>query len=108
MGRRYAGRFDDRMSVCRTDAARLATALDDAARQVDELARLAREEQDRRTAARAWKVEHDAWEREQSNDGLFENTWDAVAGDDEPRPPNLTPHPPPTIPVATPAPAARA
>src|SRR5436189_3352971 len=64
----YAGKFDDRMSVCRTDAGRLAIALDDAARQVDELARLAREEQDRRTAARAWKVRHDAWEREQSND----------------------------------------
>jgi uncharacterized protein YukE len=104
----YAGKFDDRMGVCRTDAGRLATALDDAARQVDELARLAQDEQNRRAAARAWKVKHDAWEREQSNDGLFENAWDAIAGDDEPKPPNLTPNPPPSIPIAAPAPAARA
>jgi uncharacterized protein YukE len=104
----YAVKFDDRMSVCRNDAGRLATALDDAARQVDELARLAREEQDRRTAARAWKVKHDAWERDKADDNFLESAWGGVFGDGEPKPPNLTPRMPPTIPLASPAPAPRA
>ena len=51
---RYAVEFDDRVSTCKGDASRFATSMRNAADDVDELARLAREEQDRRIAAREW------------------------------------------------------
>jgi uncharacterized protein YukE len=92
----YARKFDGHMEICTGDAAKLAAALEKAAATLDELAQLAREEQERRDIAQAWKVEHDAWEREQSNDGLLENAWDGIAGDDEPKPPDLPVKTPPT------------
>ena len=88
--------FGARMIIYTADGHRLADAMDVAADQVDELARLAREEQDRRTVARQWKEDHDAWEREQENDGFFENFVDGFSSD-EPVEPELTPTDPPRI-----------
>jgi uncharacterized protein YukE len=98
----YEVKFGARMTVCAADAERLAQAMDKAAGQVHELARLAKEEQDRRTKARAWKVEHDKWEREQENKSLLDQGHDLLFGDGEPEPPPLTPTDPPTLPVAAP------
>jgi uncharacterized protein YukE len=103
----YERKFGERMRVMATDSERLAAAMDEAADQVDELARLAEEEQRRREAARAWKVEHDAWEREQEDRNLFEKGMDLLGGDDEPKPPNLTPTDPPRIPIPAPPQAPR-
>ncbi len=60
----FAEQFDGRMDICTGDADRFARALDSTADQVDELARLAREEQHRRDLAKQWKRDHDAWQRE--------------------------------------------
>lgn len=99
----YARKFSGHMKVCMGDAARIATALHEAAATLDELAKLAREEQARREIAREWKREHDAWKREQSNDGLLENAWDGLAGDDEPKPPDIPQKTPPTRTIEAPA-----
>jgi|SRR3954471_12579598 uncharacterized protein YukE len=56
----FAREFTGRMRTCSSDAGRLSSAMTLAAKQVDELARLAREEQRRREAARAWKRHHDS------------------------------------------------
>jgi uncharacterized protein YukE len=95
---RYAGKFTDRMSICTGDAARLADALRRAANQLDELSQLAHEEQHRRELARAWKVEHDAWEEHQKHRGVLEQVGDFFGGDDEPKPPV---GPPKTVPTYT-------
>lgn len=103
----YGGKFDDRMKICTGDAARLATSLRDAADKLDELAVLAREEQDRRELARAWKVEHDTWQRRQGDRGLFEKFTDGVGitDIDEPvcpvGPPRSEPHHTIAAPVAS-------
>lgn len=52
----YADRFDERIGIGTDDAAHIARAMRDAVRKLDELARLAREEQDRRIKAREWKA----------------------------------------------------
>jgi uncharacterized protein YukE len=52
----YAQKFDERMEICTDDAAHIAAAMRDAVRKLEELARLAREEQDRRIKAREWKA----------------------------------------------------
>ena len=103
----YEVKFEDRMRVCARDAERLAAAMDTAANEVQELTRLAHDEQNRRTAARAWKVRHDAWQHDQDHRSLWDKGVDTVFGDDEPKPPNLTPARPPTIPIAAPPPQAR-
>ncbi|HEV7805725.1 MAG TPA: hypothetical protein VGO80_07905 [Solirubrobacteraceae bacterium] len=97
----YEVKFGERMQVCTRDAQRLADAMIRAADQVKELARLAREEQDRRTQAAEWKVEHDAWEREQADRNLGERIVD-LFGDDEPEPPTGTPADPPHFPITAP------
>ena len=74
----YAGKFTGRMSICASDAHRVADAMREAANALDELAVLAREEQDRRELARAWKVEHDAWQRREDDKGMFESFTDGV------------------------------
>jgi uncharacterized protein YukE len=103
----YERKFGARMEVFGTDAGRLADAMEEAAGQVDELARLAKEEQDRRTAARAWKVEHDKWQKEQDDRSLLDKGLDLLGGDGEPKPPNLTPTEPPRIPIPAPPQAPR-
>jgi len=82
----FAQQFGTRMQTCTTDAGRLANAMQLAANQVDELARLARDEQDRREAAREWK-------RQQDNEGFLENVGDSIFGEDD-----LPPIPPPVQP----------
>jgi hypothetical protein len=66
------------------------------AQEFEELADRARQEQERREIARAWKTKHDAWEREQAHRNLAEKLGDLLGGDDEPKPPDLPeirPHP---------------
>jgi uncharacterized protein YukE len=93
---RYAREFAGRMGVCTGDAQRLATALRQAADQVDELSRLAREEQDRREKARAWQ-------RQQEEESLLEDVGDFLFGEDD-----LPPIPDPVTPprFTSPAPTA--
>jgi hypothetical protein len=57
------------MDTCTNDASRLSAAMEKAAHQVDELARLAREEQERREKAREWK-------RERDNEGFLDQVGD--------------------------------
>ena len=95
----YARQFADRMRICTGDAQRLATALRQAANQVDELARLAREEQDRREKARAWQ-------REQDDESVLEKVGDFLFGEDD-LPPIPDPVTPPTFTSTAPISAAR-
>ena len=95
----FSQQFGGRMDVCTGDAGRLADAMRLAADQVDELARLAREEQDRREAAREWKREHD-------NKGFLDKASDFVFGDDD-KPPIPPPVQPPHWTSELPAPAGR-
>ena len=60
----YSRQFVGRMEICSSDARRLSSAMELAARQVEQLAVAARREQDRREAAREWK-------REQDNESLL-------------------------------------
>jgi hypothetical protein len=87
------------MRICTGDAQRLATALREAADQVDELARLAREEQNRREKARQWQ-------QEQDNEGVLEKIGDFVFGEDD-LPPVPGPVTPPTFTSAAPVPTGR-
>jgi hypothetical protein len=95
----YARQFATRMGICVTDAQRLATAMRLAANQVDELARLAREEQSRRETAREWQ-------RQQEEDGVLDKIGDFLFGEDE-LPPVPDPITPPVYTAAPPAVAVR-
>jgi uncharacterized protein YukE len=95
----YARQFTDRMRICTGDAQRLATALRQAADQVDELARLAREEQDRREKARQWQ-------REQDDESVLDKVGDFLFGEDD-LPPIPDPVTPPTFTTAAPISTAR-
>lgn len=83
---RFAVEFDGRVGICAGDADRLANSLRDAADGLDELARLAREEQDRREYAREWDANHD-------DGGFLDGVGDFVFGEDD-----LPPPPPPVEP----------
>jgi hypothetical protein len=83
---RYANEFDGRVSTCTSDASRFAGSMREAARQLDEMARLAREEQDRREQAREW-------ERNNDDGGFLDSVGDFVFGEDD-----LPPPPPPVEP----------
>lgn len=89
---RFAEEFDGRVSTCTTDASQFAESMRDAARQLDELARLAREEQDRREQAREW-------ERNNDDGGVLDSVGDFVFGEDD-LPPPPPPVDPPTIEIA--------
>ncbi|HEY0346135.1 MAG TPA: hypothetical protein VGC59_15885 [Solirubrobacteraceae bacterium] len=82
----FAREFVGRMQTCAGDAGSLSSAMEVAAHQVDELARLAREEQQRREAARAWKRQHDSR-------SILEKVGDFLTGDEEqpPIPPPVQP-----------------
>jgi uncharacterized protein YukE len=105
----YAGKFTGRMSICTSDAGRVASAMRDAAEKLDELAVLAHEEQERRELARAWKVEHDAWQRREDDKGMFESFTDGVGitDYDEPVCPVGPPATEPRRTIPAPVPAAR-
>jgi hypothetical protein len=99
----YAEQFDTRMTTCNNDAQRFITSMRTAANQLDELAKLAQQEQQRRVQARAWVAQ-------QKNKNLFEQGVDAVenffgASNDVPPPP--PPIQPPPIPIHDPSPAPR-
>ncbi len=72
----FSEQFLDRMRVCTTDAGRPAEAMRQAAADLDELATLARDEQDRRERARAWEAENDS-------EGGLEKAWEWASGTDE-------------------------
>jgi len=95
---RYAREFAERMRICTADAGRLAPAMRTAASQVDELARLAREDQDRREQAREWQ-------RQQEDEGVLDKVGDFVFGEDD-LPPIPAPVTPLTFTSATPVAAA--
>lgn len=97
----YEEKFVQRMQVCAQDAERLAAAMDKAAAQVNELARLAKEERDRRAKAREWKRRHDEWKRRQAQKDWLDHGVDVFRGDGEPIPPQLTPTAPPALPPLT-------
>jgi uncharacterized protein YukE len=86
---RYSREFRGRMQTCAHDASRLSSAMLKAAQEVEELARLAREEQDRRVAARAWKHHHD-------HRGIVE-TVESFFGGDHDKPPIPPPKQPPML-----------
>jgi hypothetical protein len=78
---RYAEAFDRRIGVCVGDAGRFATSMRSAADDLDELGRLAREEQARREQAREWQRKQDA------ESWLERNILDPVFGEDDLPPP---------------------
>jgi uncharacterized protein YukE len=104
----YEVRFGENMQICGQDAELLAFAMRDAAAQVDELARLAKAESDRRAAAREWKVRHDKWKHKHDHESGLHKAWDASFGDShEPKPPNLKPVDPPSSVITVPTPGPR-
>jgi uncharacterized protein YukE len=95
----FAREFTGRMRTCSNDAGRLSSAMTLAAKQVDELARLAREEQRRREAARAWKRRHDSR-------SIAEKVGDFLTGGEE-QPPIPPPVQPPVWTADSPMPPGR-
>lgn len=91
----YGDEFDGRVSTCTGDASRLLGSMREAARQLDEMARLAREEQDRRVAAREWVRNND-------DGGFLDSVHDFFMGEDD-VPPPPPPVAPPTIGIEAPA-----
>lgn len=77
---RYADAFRRNAGTAARDSAEFAAALRDAADKVAELARLAREEQRNREAARAWY-------RERESRNVGEKVVDWFTGEDPPPPP---------------------
>jgi len=75
----YEGKFAARMTVCLTDAERLAHAMEQAAAQVKQLATAATEEQQRRDVAK--KYEHDLkeWKKRRAHRSGLHAFSDAVA-----------------------------
>ncbi|HMG40030.1 MAG TPA: DUF6531 domain-containing protein, partial [Acidimicrobiales bacterium] len=106
---RYGDEFDQRVASCVADAGRFVLSLRDAADRLDELARLARQEQDRRTQAREWEASQD----DGGGGGLMGTINDAVdtvddflTGEDD-LPPPPPPVEPPLIPLYDPGPTVR-
>lgn len=90
----YARKFDRHMNKCTSDAAKISAALEEAAEMLDQLSKMASEEQERRKVAREWKKKHDEWER--NRDGGPLQILKDLDGTEEPKPPDLqeiTPHP---------------
>ncbi len=96
----FAYQFDGRASTCVSDAQRFVTTMSIAADKLDELARLAREEQQRRERAREWAVQQERknWFEREVVDRFFSD------GDVPPPPPPVEP---PRIPIGEVASAPR-
>lgn len=99
----YGEQFDGRTNICTGDAQRFVTKMREAANGLQELADLAREEQDRREQAREWVAQ-------QEDKNLVEEGLDALQsvfgfGEDVPPPP--PPRDPPNIPIHDPSSAPR-
>lgn len=85
---RYAEEFEsEHMKITIGDATRFIVEFRLCAKMLEQLANLAREEDDRRQLAREWKEEHDKWEEEQRERSAGEKLLDWGLGDDEPKPP---------------------
>ena len=95
----FADQFIGRMRICTADGRRLAAAMREAADRVDQLARLAHEEQNRREQARAWQQHHD-------HRSTLTKVEDFFTGDDD-LPPVPDPVQPPNWVVSAPVTAAR-
>jgi uncharacterized protein YukE len=78
----YAHKFDGHVKICTSDARGIAGAMRAAALKLEELARLAQEEQDRREKARKW-------EEDQKHKSMFEKVTDeiGITGKDDDKPP---------------------
>lgn len=104
---RFAEEFDGRMNTCVRDAAQIAVSMQEAARQLEEMARLAREEQARRERAREWEASQDSgggilgWAADRVDD-----VHDIFAGEDD-LPPPPPPVDPPIIGIEAPVATAR-
>ncbi len=96
----YSEQFVARAGTCTGDATRFVTSMRDAATRLDEMARLAREEQQRREAAREWVANND-------DGGFLDTVGDFVFGEDD-VPPPPPPVMPPTIGIEAPASDVRA
>lgn len=85
----FAEEFVHRMGMCVNDARRIADAMREAARALDELSARAEREQQRRELVRDW-------ERDQANKSNWEKVTDAVGitSYDDDRPPVAPPEPP--------------
>lgn len=95
----YGDQFDGRVTTCTGDATRLYGSMHEAAHQLDEMARLAREEQQRREQAREW-------ERNNDDGGFLDGVGDFLFGEDD-LPPPPPPVNPPTIGIEAPVVVAR-
>lgn len=91
----YAHQFDERLNTCSGDAHRFVASMRQAANDLDNLAKLAQEEQQRRELAREWvkQQEDQNWFERNISDPVG----DFLFGDDVPLPP--PPVDPPKIPI---------
>lgn len=83
----YGNQFDGRLNICTGDAQRFVGKLRAAANDLEELAKLARQEQKRRVNAREWV-------RKQQNKSGVEKVWDgftSAIGFGEDVPPDIAP-----------------
>ncbi|MBI2709589.1 MAG: hypothetical protein HYX34_07820 [Actinobacteria bacterium] len=103
---RFGDEFDARLRIGDGDAGELAGAMRTAAALLDELARLAREEQARREAARRWVR---AYRENEANESGWNKLSDWAFGEDfEPPPAPPPPVEPRLVSAPAPVPAARA
>lgn len=100
---RYVSVFErSHMSCTIEDALAIAAELKKCAAMLEELSQLAREENKRRQLARAWKAEHEEWERSRGG-GLLQAIKD-LDGTEEPKMPRLPEiHPHPLVAEAPPS-----
>ncbi len=97
---RFGDEFDHRVGLSRTDATGFVTVLREAAGGLDELARLAAEEQARREAAREWVAAQDQGRGWGPLGDVVDWGHDQLFGEDAPPPP--PPVEPPAIPIGDP------
>lgn len=90
----YGVQFDGRQTTCISDAKSLADSMRDAAKGLDELAKAAHQEQDRRVKAREWVKNH---EHRNVVSAVWHAATDWATGDDVP--PVPPPVDPPKIPI---------
>lgn len=74
------------MSCTIDDARAIATEMRHCAKRLEQLANLARQEDERRAIAREWKARHEEWER--NRQGGFIGFLKDLDGNEEPEPPN--------------------
>jgi hypothetical protein len=85
---RYASVFEHQHMSCTIDDARaIAAEMRRCAKMLEQLANLAKQENERRAIAREWQAEHDEWERKRG-DGVGQWVKD-LDGTEEPKPPDV-------------------